>query len=303
MDEQINSLIERTTNFTKKLETKYPKNIVYLLNVIIPAFIIKYGYREERKILKIFEEVPLFIREDPSSNSTAYFARSIVNDGKDFSSIKEIVIQKYQNSSLAELLDSIIHEYNHAINSWENEFKEDDKYLYMRTGLSYIVYDKLDFSNREEAINLTLEEIINTRQTETIIDIIRELASKNISNDALKESLDFLHSHIRPAYKSNAYLLQTTLSKKLIENRSFLPSLERLRYSGHIEDIAPWFDEITGEKNSFNKLSKLLDLVIKKEQNLYSSKFFIKHKIRKIKTLINQIDELIDLYDQNSIYK
>lgn len=303
MNELNLRLMERVKNFVNEELSSYPENIKYLLKLIIPSFVIKYGYNEERTILNVFRNVPLEIIENPQSNSTAYFSRILYKDGKQYKSKKRIVLEHYKTSDLSSLIDSVIHEYNHAVNSWKNEIKEDEDKLYMRTGIAYIVYDKNDFKKEMDNENITLEEIINTRQSELLIEIMLNL-SKNLGEEhEYNSALNYLSSHFEDNYRSEAYLLQTTISKKIINNRSFFSSLETLRFSGYVDEFPKFFDDVTAKEGSFNKFSKTLDEIIKKEAELSKYKFFKNYHYRKLKALINQVIEIIDLFDQNAIYK
>ena len=62
---------------------------------------------------------------------------------------KAIVLNQYKNASLIDMLDNIIHEFNHAVNSMINEIKYDDKIVGMRTGLSYMIYDVNNISTND----------------------------------------------------------------------------------------------------------------------------------------------------------
>ncbi len=296
----------KTKTFVDELSKKnnYTANIRHLLYIVIPAFIEKYGLNEDKTIFSVFENIPIRIFENPSANEVAYFSRRLFYDGSHYETVKEIVLQKYQGVEVVFLLDSIIHEYNHALNSFRNEIHEEGNKIFMRTGISYLIFDK---SNPNKVINSDqnriFEELINTKQTESIIDIIKSFANLEIADEEIMTSLNYIESQIQGAYVSSAYMLQSTVCRPLIENRSFMPTIERLRYDGYIEDIPKWFDEVTGEKGSFDKLSKILDKSMKLETEFYKARFFKNMKISKIKSLINQMNEIITLYDQNSIYK
>ena len=69
-----------------------------------------------------------------------------VNIKTEYKTTKFMVIQNYQKNSLVDLLDNLVHEFNHALNSSINEIKITKNYLYLRTGLTYRVYKKEDLS-------------------------------------------------------------------------------------------------------------------------------------------------------------
>lgn len=304
---KINSeTFSKTKRFVDEISSKhsYPENIRHLLYIVVPAFIEKYGLNEDKNIFSVFEKVPIRIDEKANTLVVAYFARRLYYNGLSYETDKEIVLQRYSSIEVVELLDSLIHEYNHALNSLRNEIKEDGKRVMMRTGISYIIYDRSDSTKvLESDTNRTLEELVNTRQTESIIEIIKSFATIEIADEEIMNSLHYVERQIGSGYESQAYLLQSSVCKPLIDNRSFLPTLERLRYDGYVDDIPSWFDEITGEKGSFDKLSKILDKSLKLEHEFYKAKFFKARKISKIRSLISQVTDIINLYDSNSIYK
>ena len=59
-----------------------------------------------------------------------------------FVTVKFMVIQNYNKISLVDLLDNLVHEFNHAINSITNEITWNSEEVSLRTGLSYINFYK-----------------------------------------------------------------------------------------------------------------------------------------------------------------
>ena len=82
-----------------------------------------------------------------------------------------------------------------------------------------------------------MEEIINTKQTEIIIDIINSFNQYNISNREITNTLYAIESEIKDSYQSNAYLLQSLVCRSLIENKTFFSTLENLRFIGEEKKI------------------------------------------------------------------
>lgn len=301
----VNTFIE-VKDFVNQISEKhkYPNNIRHLLYIVVPAFIEKYGLDEKKTVFSVFSEIPIKLTEKENHFEVAYFNRSLYLDGNDYKTIKEIVLQKYKTAEVVAIIDSIIHEYNHALNSIKNEISYSDKKIFMRTGLAYTIIDRTDPTKvLDSNVNKALEELINTKQTETIVEIIKKFSTLNIADEEIKNSLAYLEKQIGEKYESQAYLLQLSITRDLIENRSFMPTLENLRYNGYVDEIDKWFDEITGETGSFSLLSKKLDKSLKLEAELYKTKIFKRFKVNKVKKLINQIQRIINLYVQNSIYK
>lgn len=302
---QINELIDRCilniNNFSNKYN--YPSNITHLLYLIVPAFIIKYGFTNENVILKNFNEIPILIDDKEDNVYQAYYTSIPYLSNSDYVTHKGIVLKNYKNTSLMQLLDNLVHEFNHAINSINQEIKIDDDKLFIRTGLTLIVYDKNKLVPINKDDNSILEEIINTKQTEMIIDIINSFNNYEITNVEVVNTLYSIQNSIDKNYKSNAYLLQSYVCMELINNKTFMSTLENLRFKGNIEDIELWFDSITGEDNSYKVLTKLLKESLDLQMELTNKKGFRYFKVNKIKYLNNQAMRIVKLFDNNCNYR
>jgi len=309
--ENINDFLNKYINFVNNLGNKlnYPTNIKHVLYLIIPAFVIKYGIKEERTILSCFENVPIYINNSQNKKCTAYFDRKLyskIEDGNtSYYSKKEIVLNNYHGSSLIELIDNLVHELNHAVNSITNEIKWNDDVVSIRTGLSYIDFYKEDITKvKTRSKDIILEEIINTKQTENIIDIINSFNEYKIDNTEFANTLYALkHDVDTTGYKSNAYYFQAYICKELTKNKTFIPTVENLRFKGNIEDIEKWFDDITGISGSYKKLINLLDEIFKKEVELGKSKLFKKIKLNNILAKSREVLDIVKMFDNNCIYK
>lgn len=309
--ENINEILNKYINFTNNLSLKYNylNNIRHVLYLIIPAFVIKYGIREERSILSCFENIPIYITDKSNSSYIAYFNRRLASKLEDgltkFYSIKEVVINNYYDSTLIDLIDSLVHEFNHAVNSIANEIKWNDEEVSLRTGLSYIHFFRSDINKvKSRSKDITLEEIINTKQTEDIINIINSFNNYSILNEEFANTLYSLkHDIDDKGYKSNAYFFQSYICKELMKNRTFIPTIENLRFKGNVDDIEKWFDDITNVPGSYNKLTSMLDEILKEEAELNKVKWFKKYKINKIRAKSRQVLDIVAIFDKNCIYK
>lgn len=309
--DNINDFLSKYISFTNNLSNKYnyPDNINHVLYLIIPAFIIKYGIKEEKTILSCFESVPIYISKSVNKRCTAYFNRKLYSKTENgilkYYSQKEIVLNNYYGSSLIELIDNLVHEFNHAVNSIINEIKWNDEEVSMRTGLSYINFCKEDLAKvKSRSKDITLEEIINTKQTESIIDIINSFNNYNIDNHEFANTLYALKHDIDvKGYKSNAYYFQAYICKELIKNKTFIPTVENLRFKGNVDDIERWFDDITNISGSYKKLNNLLDEILKKESELTHVKWFKKIRINNIMAKSREVLDIVRIFDNNCIYK
>lgn len=302
-NEQINMIIDRCKNIVENISIKYNynENIKHLLYVIVPVFLIKYEIRNEREIIKVFNETKIHINDISDTKNPALFTRKIYKNNNEYLIDKKIILKNYNNDDLISLLDNMIHEYNHAINSINNELIIENNIIKLRTGISYSYYDtKLNHIN---TINRTLEEIINTKQTESIMNIIMSLIKLDIKDNEINNMLIVINKEINKNYKSKSYYLQSEVCKTLLNNTTFINTIEKLRFLGEVNDIEVWFDEIIGKMNSFTKLNNLLENTLNQEKELVNTKFFKNRKINRIRNNIKEIIKIVEMFNNNCTYK
>lgn len=293
-----NDVMEREKPFINQICEKYhyDSNIQHLLYIMIPAFIIKYGASKEKLILKTFEEIQIVISNEKDKMVKAYYSSTPRKIGDTFSTKKYMVIQNYENISLVDLLDNLVHEFNHAVNSYLNEIKVTNKYVLLRTGLTYRIYRKNDLSFVKKHESYLLEEIINTKQTEDIINIIKTFDS----NDP---TIYAINSETEHKYNSNAYYLQSYVCKEILNNRTFISTLENLRINGEIYDISSWFDNIVGTKGKYKELNNLLNEAYNLELSLVDKKVFKQFTINKIRSVLRDILRIVNDFNNNVNFK
>jgi len=201
-----------------------------------------------------------------------------------------------------QLVDNLTHEFNHAINSMNNEIKIND-YIMIRTGISYNCFDKNSLKFIKKSDNVILEEVINTKQTEIIVDIIKGLSNYQINNTTIQNTLYSIYHSIDSNYKSDGYQLETTVCKNLLNNKTFISTLETLRFKGEIDEIPYFFDNIVGKNNSYQELKNNLNILNKLQNEYNETTFLKKYKLNKIKNTSKKIIEIINKFNENSIYK
>ena len=303
--ENINPLLDKYVVFVDEIseELHYSSNIKHLLYIIVPAFVIKYGINNESTILNSFKNVKIYIKNH-GHFVTAAFNRSLKKDGLNYYTEKFITVNSFSNTSLAVILDNFVHEFNHAINSINNEIIVDDTYIKVRTGLATLNYDKKDMSFITKSKEVVLEELLNTAQTEEVINIIKSFSKYVINNSELSTTLYSLNKELgEKDYNSDAYQYQKYICENLINNKTFTPTINNLRFKGMIEDIPTLFDNVIGEEGSYIKLNKMLaemhDLIIK-----YSEKRFFKNRyLNKIKSISSDVTRIIEDYEKKCIFK
>ena len=133
-------LVEKYIPFINDLSNKYQynSNITHLLYLIIPAFISKYSLTKEQLILSTFQNVKIIISPEKDKNIQAYYTSIPSYQENKIVTTKYIIIKNYENISLIQLLDNLVHEFNHAINSYQQEIKIKDNILFLRTGLTLL---------------------------------------------------------------------------------------------------------------------------------------------------------------------
>lgn len=251
--------IDKYINVVDQISIKYnyPDNIKHLLYVIVPAFIIKYGYDKQHFIIDCLNNIPIIITGKENPLSQAMYTSMPYLDNQ-IKTKKNILLNRYNNIPFMQLLDNLVHELNHAVNSYKNEIIIENDIFYLRTGLSKTKYDKRTFKILDKDKAYILEEIINSKQTENIISIIVELSNSNIDNIKVQNTLYAIKKSVKDKYVSDSYYSLKYFCKELLENKTFLLTLENLRINGNIDDIEIWFDSIYGKDGTYKKLIETL---------------------------------------------
>jgi len=292
-----NLIINKEKEFIDRISDKYnyDSNIRHLLYLIIPAFIIKYGINREKLILNTFENIRIISSNEKDKRVKAYYSSSPVLINNEYKTKKMMVIINYENISLIDLLDNLVHEFNHAVNSYLNEIKVGKNYIYIRTGLTNRIYRKSDLSFVKKEKSYMLEEIINTKQTSDIINIIKNFDNSN-------DTIHAINNETGSSYNSNSYYLQSYICKEILSNKTFISTLENLRITGEV-DIADWFDNIIGEKDSYKEFINSLIEVYDLEIEYSKKKFFKSRTLNKIKDISKSIMRMIDKFNNSVNFK
>lgn len=304
--DNINPFLNKYILFVNEVSDmfSYDTNIRHLLYLIVPSFIVKYGASNESTVLKCFKEVKIYVRSGKDDVVTASFNRVLKKDSNGYYTDKFVMINNYSLSSLLEVFDNIVHEFNHAVNSINNEILYDDKVIRLRTGLSTLNYKRADMSFINKSDEVVLEEILNTAQVEEIISIIDSFSTFHIDNLELSNALEALKKELGGVkYNSSAYSFQKYICNDLINNKTFAPTINNLRFKGFTSDIATLFDDVIGVPHSYKKLNKLLTdihlLIIKYSKSKLLKKFYL----GKIKDKAVSVSSLIKEYESKCIFK
>ncbi len=292
-----NQIIEREKEFIDRISNyyKYDSNIRHLLYLIIPAFIIKYGINREKLILNAFEKIRIISSNKENKIVKAYYSSTIYKEDV-YKTKKFMVIQNYKDIQLVDLLDNLVHEFNHAVNSYQNEIKETSKYILLRTGLTYRIYDKNTLQFIKKDSSYILEEIINTKQTSDIINIIKTFDS---NNSLIGNTIYAINNETKSIYNSDSYYLQSYVCKEILDNRTFISTLENLRLSGEVYELGKWFDDITGNKDSYKELNESLEEIYNLELKYVNQKLFKNRTANKIREKSRVILRIVERFNQN----
>ena len=293
-----NLVIQREKEFVDKLcrDNGYDSNICHLLYVIVPAFVIKYGVNKEKTVLNAFRDTKIVTSDEKDKYIKAYYTSKLRQVSGEYKTSKYLVLQNYSNTRMVDLIDNIVHEFNHAVNSYINEIKVTNKYIYLRTGLTYRAYKKEDFSFIKKTKSYMLEEIINTKQTEEIINIMKGFST---SNKLVSDTVYAINSETNHKYNSNSYYLESYICKQILNNRTFINTLASLRFNGDVYNITKWFDDITGIDGSYKELTKLLNDIYDLEIEYSNRKIFKNIILNKIKSLSDRAMEIVKTFDKN----
>lgn len=296
-------LVGKYIPFVNELANQYQynSNITHLLYLIIPAFISKYSLSKENLILNIFRQIKIIISPTHDKNIQAYYTSIPSFEENKIITTKFIVIQNYENISLIQLLDNLVHEFNHAINSYNQEIKTKDKTLFLRTGLTHTSYSLPSLTPIKKDSTYILEEILNTNQTEQIINIIKSY--HDTTNPEISNTIYAINNETNKNYTSKSYYLENLLFKKILENKTFLSTLNNLRLTGDVEDIEYWFNNITNIPNSYKNLNNYLENIMNLEKKISTTKYFKFRIINKIKNTISKVLDIINTFNQNCNYK
>ena len=280
---------------------QYDSNIKHLLYLIIPAFVTKYSIYKEKLVLDTFRNIPIINSQEVNNSTQAFYTSIPKYQDDNIITNKFIVLNNYKGISLVQLMDSLVHEFNHAINSYLKEILIKDNRLFLRTGLSYVLYSLPDLKSLDKDDSYVLEEILNTYQTEEIINIIK---SYNPPNDTIfYNTIYSVNNETDNRYNSDAYYLEKTLLKPILDNKTFISTLNNLRISGDISDIEDWFNNITGDNKSYFLLIKYLKDIISLEEKYVKQKIFKDITISKIKDIVGRVLEIINKFNNNCNYK
>lgn len=176
-----------------------------------------------------------------SPNTPGFFYFDFDSDGI---MRRKIFVFENEEHSYGEILECIVHEVNHAVNSVNNVLVEHDDYISVRTGLSTAIFcDGENFFEDKKA----LEEVYNQLQTIDIVDHIFDFSQYDIEDSDIKESFDHLKSDHPYGYTCKGYVSLRSILRPLYDDDNFNLIVRENRLEGSLDKIEEAFDSRTGD--------------------------------------------------------
>lgn len=259
-DSQVNDLLQYSKSMIDDIASKNCKrndfkNLQYL---IFAGMVSYYGFEHISAIYKAFQTTEFIDASNSDvldklgrkTTADSKAAISFVN-GKYY--IQRSIHYFYSISDVEQLLDSLIHEVNHFVNSVMSPICKRADSLVYRTGVKIsALYDSFLESD-------ILEEAINVLQTQEIKEHIRSFLNCSIYDSNIAATLETIRranmNWIELGYESVVSDI-----KPLYFQRDFNHLLKENRLSGDIKEIRSAFDQKVGT-GSFIELSNSLDAI------------------------------------------
>lgn len=280
-----NKYINRSKDLVDEISNYYfyDDNTRHLLYVVVPAFFSYYGLGKEKIIREIFKKTPIIYRD--LDGPLAAFNKSYQDN-----EFKGVIYISKRISSISDKLDQMIHEYNHAINSYNKPLI--DKAL--RTGLSLT-------KNGVKDNKYIFEEGINTYQSASILEYIKSFDLNNIENSEIANTIYTIKKEHRERFISKGYSFYTELLSPILNSKSFMLTLEDIRFTGELDDFTKYFEQILGP-DTYEDFNNALINLNKDIYNYSKAKFFKRRKLLRVRNAINEVNYYLKLFNQNKIY-
>ena len=197
------------------------------------------------------------------------------------------------NCDPIELLNTFIHEFNHLIKGYINNYYEQEYCYSIRSGLNYYkwLYDKETDIIYEYNYFSIIDEVINTIQTTGLMKNIKLLQIPD-SDYCIKKYLGDIDKRFLEC--DRGYNLAVKAFRKIWDNDTFRSLIEDNIVEGNIEEIVTSFDNMLGE-DSFNNFADLLDDLDDEDS--------LGHNGRKVSELNRKIRNIINNYNKKTGYK
>ena len=261
--------------------TNIPQSFKDYLYLICTGMILKYGRDYTKDIYssinntkyiyglvglqdKLSKEEYEYLLPRLKTNANAYTISSVRTENKQIKIQYKIIITKDRNNKL-QLLEYLTHELNHILSSLRNTFTKTNNGIYFRYGL---FKTNLSTPNKKESGRI-FNEIINTLETEDIINQLIELRKYKIYNHKFLDALKMLDT-IKEQYTATGYEPFVNLYRPLYNKKPFRDLIDKSMLEGNIESIEKEINTKL-ENSSYPEMISELD-------KLYDSYEFTKSK-------------------------
>lgn len=285
MSQIENKYINRAKDLVDEISNYYfyDNNTRHLLYVVVPSFLSYYGLGKEKIIRDVFKKIPIIYKD--LDGPLASFNKSY--QGNEF---KGVIYISKRISSISDKLDQMIHEYNHAINSYNKPLINGA----LRTGLSLT-------KNGVKDNKYIFEEAINTYQSASILEYIKSFDLNNIESAEIANTIYTIKKEHPDRFISKGYSFYTELLYPILSNKSFMLTLEDIRFTGELNDFLTYFESIMGP-NTYEAFNDELIALNKDIYNYSKAKIFKKRKLLEVRRSINEVKHYINLFINNKIY-
>ena len=272
-DEVVNQLFDYSKCMVDSLTKKNSqdediKNILYLvfagmvsyygyenINDICKAFSNKFIYDSKRQFFKYIKDKNIKVSNINDTMGTFIQRASLKNTpfGDYYNVDNTIFIFKSVFYDMIELIDTVVHEYNHLLNSLNKPIVDIDSKIYLRCGLRLTSFDE----KNNPVYNYNIEEGMNVLQTMQIVNKILYFSNFSIKDKKLADILNHIKNSDYNS-KGHGYESVINLIGPLYQNSSFKSLVNSTRITGNVKTFSDYFDRKT-YGGAYNELCSSLD--------------------------------------------
>ena len=195
---------------------------------------------------------------DRFNNSDNAYSISTVSSKDNKLNIKYTIIIAKDRNNKQQLLEYLTHELNHILTSINKTFTYNKDNIYFRYGL---FTTNLKSNNKKENGKI-FNEIINTLETEDIINQIIKLRKDKITNTKFNNALRIL-DRVKTKYTATGYEPFVNLYRSLYRKKDIKNLINQAMLDGNIDKIEKEFNSKLNN-TSYKEMISLLD-------NLYAN--------------------------------
>ena len=209
-----------------------------------------YGIKDLNKLLTKEEYHSLINRVTESTN--AYTLSTVTRQDKELKINYTIIIAKNRNNK-QQLLEYLTHELNHILTSLNNTFTHNNNSILFRYGLF-----KTDITSTKKDSGRIFNEVINTLETEDIINKLLSLRKYKIYNNKFNEAFKILDS-IQEEYTATGYEPFVNLYRPLFNKKEIKKLINKTMLEGSTDQIEELINKKLNNNSSYSEMISQLD--------------------------------------------